>query len=406
MSNLSPAYYDKFTCLGSECPDTCCQGWRITLDKKTHEKYINSKDKRISEISKRYIKKITPPDDNLFSYIAMNNKGHCPFLDKSKLCGLQVKYGEKILSGTCDAFPKIQVQYPDHTKLNILDISCPEAARICLTDPSSMKILENKKQIKNNYLKFFEESFTYSKIGEKVLNFCFSLITNKKFKLSETSLIINLIIQERENLCKNKNLVDSFFIDVKKRFVGLKIINFDTSYIKIEFLDDFVSYFKKHAENTEVNAHSFLNLLNNAHYELIGRFKNLDEAVTNFKNSEKKYFKQYNNNKNYIFRNFYANELLQSCIIFTNPKRFKENTLLLSYLTDVVIRYLCLSDLSKKKELNDANLVDYFYKFKRVYPLYSSFTPFMQKKISNNILILLKKIDPNSAFNSLYFLNN
>ena len=73
-----------------------------------------------------------------------------------------------------------------------------------------MKILENKKQIKNNYLKFFEDSFTYSKIGEKVLNFCFSLITNKKFKLSETSLIINLIIQERENLCKNKNLVDSF----------------------------------------------------------------------------------------------------------------------------------------------------------------------------------------------------
>ena len=70
-------------------------------------------------------------------------------------------------------------------------------------------------------------------------------------------MIINLIIQERENLCKNKNLVDSFFIDVKKRFVGLKIINFDTSYIKIEFLNDFVSYFKKHAENTEVKAHSF-----------------------------------------------------------------------------------------------------------------------------------------------------
>ena len=29
--------------------------------------------------------------------------------------------------------------------------------------------------------------------------------------------------------------------------------------------------------------------MNNAHYELIGRFKNLDEAVTNFKNIEKKY---------------------------------------------------------------------------------------------------------------------
>ena len=67
-----------------------------------------------------------------------------------------------------------------------------------------MKILENKKQIKNNFIKLFPEKYTYSKIGEKVLNFCFSLITNKKLKLSETSLIINLIIQERENFIKMK----------------------------------------------------------------------------------------------------------------------------------------------------------------------------------------------------------
>ena len=54
-----------------------------------------------------------------------------------------------------------------------------------------------------------------SKIGEKVLNFCFSLTTNEKLKLNEISLIINLIIQQRENLYKNENLVDSFLTDLK-----------------------------------------------------------------------------------------------------------------------------------------------------------------------------------------------
>ena len=54
--------------------------------------------------------------------------------------------------------------------------------------------------------------------------------------------------------------------------------------------------------------------------------------------------------------------------------------MLLSYLTDRIVSFLCLSDISKKKKINDNILVDYFYKFKRAYGVYSSFTPYMQKK--------------------------
>ena len=39
MNQLVPQYYDKFKCIGSECPETCCQGWQITLDKETFNKY-------------------------------------------------------------------------------------------------------------------------------------------------------------------------------------------------------------------------------------------------------------------------------------------------------------------------------------------------------------------------------
>ena len=66
--------------------------------------------------------------------------------------------------------------------------------------------------------------------------------------------------------------------------------------------------------------------------------------------------------------------------------------MLLSYLTDVIIRYLCLSDLSKKKKLNDQNLVNYFYKFKRAYGVYSSHTPYMQKKYQMMYCCYLKKL--------------
>ena len=115
-------------------------------------------------------------------------------------------------------FSKIHIEYPDHIKLCTLDISCPEAARLCLTDPKSMKILENKKEVQNNFIKLLPEKYKNSKIGEKVLNFCFSLTINEKLKLNEISLIINLIIQQRENLYNNENLVDSFLTDLKKLY--------------------------------------------------------------------------------------------------------------------------------------------------------------------------------------------
>ena len=39
MSEIAPNYVNEFNCLGSDCIDTCCQGWNINIDKNTHEKY-------------------------------------------------------------------------------------------------------------------------------------------------------------------------------------------------------------------------------------------------------------------------------------------------------------------------------------------------------------------------------
>ena len=64
-------------------------------------------------------------------------------------------------------------------------------------------------------------------------------------------MIINLIIQERESLYKNESLVDTFLQNLKNKFIGQKIITFDTSYIKLEFLTDFVSFYKKRVRNSE-----------------------------------------------------------------------------------------------------------------------------------------------------------
>ena len=32
-------FYDNFKCLASECPNTCCRGWKISIDDKTVSNY-------------------------------------------------------------------------------------------------------------------------------------------------------------------------------------------------------------------------------------------------------------------------------------------------------------------------------------------------------------------------------
>ena len=54
---LTPNYMTSFKCIGKDCIDTCCNGLHIEIDKETYENYINSSDKKINSISKKYISK-------------------------------------------------------------------------------------------------------------------------------------------------------------------------------------------------------------------------------------------------------------------------------------------------------------------------------------------------------------
>lgn len=41
MKILKPFYYDDFKCIADKCIDSCCIGWRISIDK---ESYKNTKE--------------------------------------------------------------------------------------------------------------------------------------------------------------------------------------------------------------------------------------------------------------------------------------------------------------------------------------------------------------------------
>ncbi|MFL2662701.1 MAG: flagellin lysine-N-methylase [Alphaproteobacteria bacterium] len=142
MVNYSPQYVNKFSCLGSKCPETCCHGMMIDIDKETHSKYQKVKIEGIKNIPNLLQKKDNPTDKH-FSSIKLKKDGHCSFLGNDGLCSIQKKYGENYLSHTCYTFPRKNINFKEN-KLVTLSVACPEAARLCLSNKNSMEIYEDK----------------------------------------------------------------------------------------------------------------------------------------------------------------------------------------------------------------------------------------------------------------------
>jgi lysine-N-methylase len=71
-------------------------------------------------------------NDKTYARIVLE-KSTCPFLSE-KLCSIQSELGEDYLSRTCATYPRIRHHVAGIIERS-LDLSCPEAARLCLTDP-------------------------------------------------------------------------------------------------------------------------------------------------------------------------------------------------------------------------------------------------------------------------------
>lgn len=135
---LSPPYQSTFTCLAGACPDTCCDGFRIAVDKKTYDRYQSCSDTELAPRLAEFVR-IDPASrsDNTYAGIQLTSP-ECPFLAADKLCGIQSKLGEDWLPNTCATFPRI-VNKSGYTTEISLDLSCPEAARLALLDPAPMR---------------------------------------------------------------------------------------------------------------------------------------------------------------------------------------------------------------------------------------------------------------------------
>lgn len=141
MQNFNvPSYYEDFKCIGTACEDTCCKGWKISIDRDTYEKYEASEDSILKPIFSIAIDRNTATNAdnaNNFGIMKMLPNGDCHFLQEDKLCGIQKHMGPDALSVTCSVYPRMYNRFGSQREIAI-GVSCPEAARVVLLNRESI----------------------------------------------------------------------------------------------------------------------------------------------------------------------------------------------------------------------------------------------------------------------------
>ena len=124
-----PNYYRKFHCIAGDCPDTCCAGWEISVDRASENRY-RAAVKSGSIQNKAFARKLKK---HIRHGRIISEGETCPFCNQDGLCEMYMELGPESLCQTCAHHPRHLEDYGNLHEIVLL-LSCPEVARLILEE--------------------------------------------------------------------------------------------------------------------------------------------------------------------------------------------------------------------------------------------------------------------------------
>lgn len=196
MYYRQPRYFGDFHCIGAECKDNCCYGWRIDWKKKEVEKLKNAPD--IPPQLNELIEASFIPNEELEEYFEIKLDEHkkCPFNTEDGLCMIQRELGAEYLSNTCMTYPR-NIRLTDNFMYRYCNISCRVIISKLISDPKAMDLInvpskETKTIICYSDSKNDIANHPELKYRTEIFEFFYDLIGDKKHDL-ETNIILGAL---------------------------------------------------------------------------------------------------------------------------------------------------------------------------------------------------------------------
>jgi len=196
MQMLVPKFVERFECIGAKCPDTCCAGWQVSIDKKTFNTYKQSKNPKLIQHFSASVKRTrSKATDKNYARIELNPvTAACPMIE-DHLCSVQKEMGEDKLSNTCFTYPRATSLVGDVYQ-QALTLSCPEAARLSLLSRDAFDFTEAKISVRPETINSIKPSVALlpEQINE-IRFFCINLIRTEGLALWQKLVVLGLFCE-------------------------------------------------------------------------------------------------------------------------------------------------------------------------------------------------------------------
>lgn len=201
MYYRQPRYYNEFQCVGGDCSENCCYGWRIDWKKDEVEKVKNAPN--ISAELKELVEKSFVPNETIKDQlkIEFDERGKCPFQTDEGLCKIQRELGAEYLSNVCTIYPRGSI-LAENAIYRYCFMSCPEVTKRLFNDENAMSFinLSMKKDVVSRFSVSDDDKTrkAHPELNYRglLLEFYYDLLSDKKFSL-ETAIILGALAAQK-----------------------------------------------------------------------------------------------------------------------------------------------------------------------------------------------------------------
>lgn len=337
---LVPQYTRQFSCIGSDCEDSCCIGWTVNIDEKTYRKY-----KRVQkgELSTLLTKKVTRNRSNpsAFSYakVKMNEKGRCPFLSEERLCSIQLKLGEEYLSTTCSTYPRVTNRVNNIVERS-LTISCPEAARLILLNPEKMEFDEVEERVNPSHIIKQTVSTTNSvavanpqKYFWEFRIFTIQILQNREYTVAERLIVLGMFyrkVQEYVNqgrMADVPQLIASYTSVVGNGSLREELANIPAEFaVQMELLKEMADMRFVQGISSQRYLDCFKELLLAIGYH---EGETVEAIAERYREAYQTYYEPFMSQYEYIYENYLVNYVFKNLFPVQNGYTLEENYMLM-----------------------------------------------------------------------------
>ena len=205
---LLPRYVSRFSCVGPACPDNCCTGWTVTLDKKTFNAYRQSRHPELKDMFETSLRRQRSQASELnYGRIEMRDGDHaCPMMQDG-LCGVHKHMDESHLSHTCFTYPRMAANFGGQVQ-QALQLSCPEAARQALLAPDAFDFIEDRITVREGEMRRVN---AHPSLGTELLHeiriFCLQLMRTEGLELWQRLAVLGVFCEQLSKVGKDNHKI-------------------------------------------------------------------------------------------------------------------------------------------------------------------------------------------------------